>query len=151
MKIKDTNHVIAVVGTIRNLSREVLMINSPRNGWELPGGKVKGGEDLIHALEREIIEETGVKATIVKLVGIYSRIQAPPVVLFSFMGEYSSGELANVENSLAVEWVQAEEVIPRISNPAIRNAVEDLLVNNGKVVYRSYTIDPYRILNEYLI
>lgn len=121
------------------------MIESPRRGWEVPGGQVEEGEDLIRALEREILEETGVKAMIDTLVGVYSRLKPPFMVLFGFVGKYQSGDLVTSEESYAVEWVKPEQIIARISHPAIRDRVQDLLADNGKVIYRSYSIDPYRI------
>jgi len=82
MTTKAPRHIVAVFGLIRNSAGEVLMIDSPRRGWELPGGQVEEGENLIRALEREIEEESGVKAGIGTLVGVYSRLDPPFMVLF---------------------------------------------------------------------
>lgn len=47
--------------------------NEPFKGkWALPGGFIEYGERVEHAVLREVFEETGVKATIKELVGIYS-------------------------------------------------------------------------------
>ena len=144
-KTKVPKHSVAVFGLIRNSASEVLMILSPHRGWEIPGGQVEEGEDLIRALVREILEETGVKTEIGSLVGIYSRLKPPFMVLLGFVGEYHSGNLVTSGESHAVEWVKCGQVIARISHPVIRDRVQDLLTDNGKVIYRSYSTDPYRI------
>ena len=53
-------HIVAASGLIRNASGQVLMVESPKRGWEFPSGQVEEGESLIRALQRETIEETGV-------------------------------------------------------------------------------------------
>ena len=143
--MKHPRHIVAVFGLIRNTAGEILMIESPRRGWELPGGQVEEGEDLIQALAREIYEETGVTAVADRLAAVYSRLNPPFIVLFGFLGQYQSGDLVTSEESVAVEWVKPKQVIDRISHLAIRGRVQDLLADNKQVIYRSYSTDPYRI------
>jgi 8-oxo-dGTP diphosphatase len=138
-------HVVAVSALIRNAAGEILMIEHPRRGWEIPGGRVEEGEDLLVALEREILEETGAKAEIGRLAGVYSHLTPPSMLLLAFLAEYHSGELVTSEESVAVEWVKPEQVVPRISNPAIRDRVQDLLAFEGKTTYGCYYVNPYRI------
>ncbi len=38
---------------------KILMIQEDNGEWELPGGRIQKGEDLIDCLKREILEETG--------------------------------------------------------------------------------------------
>lgn len=145
MTVKHPKHVVGAFGLIQNAANEVLMIENPLRGWELPGGRVEEGEDLLKALEREVLEETGVTAEISRLGGIYSRTNPPYMVLMGFTGRYLSGELIPSEESLVVEWVAPQHVIARISHLAIRDRVQDLLADNERLVYRSYSTDPYRI------
>ena len=41
-------------------------------GWAPPSGSVEPGEDVISALHRELLEETGLTATVERAVGVYS-------------------------------------------------------------------------------
>ncbi len=51
----------------------VLLTRRADNGqWCLPGGMVDPGESVIEACEREMLEETGIRIQVVRLVGVYS-------------------------------------------------------------------------------
>ena len=49
----------------------VLLING-KNGWCLPGGKVRVGEEIIDALHREVKEEIGLDMLLVYPVSVFS-------------------------------------------------------------------------------
>src|SRR5262245_52897012 len=105
-------HIVAASALITNPEGKILLIKSPRRGWECPGGQVEEGETLIEALQREIREEAGVEATIGALVGVYSNIQPPTKVIFGFLGEWVSGDLTTSDESPETEWVNRSDVLP---------------------------------------
>ena len=52
---------------------KILLTRRSDNGrWCLPGGRTDPGESLTETCERELWEETGLRATVQRLVGIYS-------------------------------------------------------------------------------
>lgn len=56
---------------VRNRDRQGV----PKPFWALPGGGVEEGESLTDALEREMLEETGVKPQIGQLLFVYQFIR----------------------------------------------------------------------------
>lgn len=49
-------HFVSVAALVVNEKNEVLLINSPKRGWEYPGGMVEPHESLQEALIREVLE-----------------------------------------------------------------------------------------------
>ena len=141
-------HIVAVSALIRHSDGKILLIRSPRRGWEFPGGQVEEGENLIEALQREIQEEAGVTTSIGALVGVYSNIQAPTKLMFGFLGDYVCGELTTSDESLETEWVARDSVLQRILHPAIYDRMKDMLHFSGRVIYRVYTNKPYQVCEE---
>ena len=141
-------HIVAASGLISHSDGKILLIRSPRRGWEFPGGQVEEGENLIEALQREIQEEAGVTASIGSLVGIYSNIKSPTKLIFGFLGDYVSGELSTSTESLETEWIARDSVLQRVSNPVSYNLMKDMLDFSGCVIYRVYTNDPYQICEQ---
>jgi 8-oxo-dGTP diphosphatase len=143
-------HIVAVAGLVQDAEGRILMIRSPRRDWEFPGGQVELGEDLITALQREVWEETGITVTVGNLVGVYSNTQSH-IVMFDFLCHYVSGVPTPSAESLEVEWVEREEVLPRIIRPVIRDRMRDMLEFQGSVVYRAYSFDADKAYTEYTI
>jgi len=148
MKVVHPKHIVAVSGLISHPNGEVLLIRSPRRGWEFPGGQVEEGENLIEALQREIQEEAGVTTSVGALVGVYSNVKSPTKLMFGFLGDYVCGELRTSDESLETEWVARDSVLQRISNPAIYDRMKDMLDFSGRVIYRVYTNNPYQVCEQ---
>ena len=79
--MKYKNPKLTVDGVILR-EKEILLIkrfkNPFKNKWALPGGYVEYNEKVEDAILREIFEETGLKAEIEKLFGVYSESNRDP-------------------------------------------------------------------------
>jgi ADP-ribose pyrophosphatase YjhB (NUDIX family) len=86
-------------------SREVLLMQRRDNGhWGLPGGYVDPGESVVQAAVREVLEETGYRVEIGRLIGVYSD-PARQVVA------YADGEVVQAVN-LCFEGLALEAGAP---------------------------------------
>jgi 8-oxo-dGTP diphosphatase len=139
----SARYIVAVTGLITGPEDKVLMIRSPRRGWELPGGQVDEGESLFKALQRETLEESGVVIQTGALTGIYNNLRPPPKLTFGFLGSWISGELTMTVESNGTEWVARDQVLQRITQPILYDRIKDMLEFSGRVVYRVFTTDPY--------
>ncbi|MDD2234578.1 MAG: NUDIX domain-containing protein [Desulfitobacteriaceae bacterium] len=136
-------HIVAVTGFISNSAEKVLLKLDPNRGWELPGGKIELGEDLIEGLIREVKEETGAEISVGRLVGVYSNLSTNSVI-FSFTGNFLSGSLKTCSESLEVNWFTRNEVLGLITHPVIKVRISDALNFSEEVVYRSYHTTTHR-------
>ena len=146
----DPRHIVAVGGLVERAD-QVLLIRSPRRGWEFPGGQVEEGEDLISALQREVEEETGVKVAVKSLVGVYSNVAPPQKVMFGFLTEWVAGEPRTSAESIEAGWFDRDQALEMIEHPAIRDRTRDLIQFSGQVVYRVYSTRPYQVLEELFV
>ena len=71
-------HIVACGGIVENEKGEVLLVKHINGYWSFPGGQVEIGENLMEALQREIWEEAGAKAEVVKLLGVSSNTVSYP-------------------------------------------------------------------------
>jgi 8-oxo-dGTP diphosphatase len=143
-------HIVAVTALIRNANGEVLLVRTLERGWEPPGGQVEQGETLIDAAVREIKEEAGIDARISTLAAVYSNVQRCSVI-FAFLGDYISGDLATSEETVDVRWVRPESVLPMITHRPTFDRTYDLLNFDNRVVYRAYSADPYTVVDNRVI
>lgn len=92
--------------------------------WSFPGGHVHEGEPLRDAALRELAEETGVNARIVKILDTLEIKHRDPAggleahfILSVFLGEYLSGEAVANSDATAVKWVNDENVFELKTTP----------------------------------
>ena len=71
----EYTHFVSVAGLVYRENGDILLLNSPRRGWEYPGGMVEPGETFQQALIREIREETGAEVEITALIGLCKNVE----------------------------------------------------------------------------
>jgi len=123
---------VAVLAVTRRGERLLLVqrANPPDAGkWGFPGGRVERGETMIEAAQRELLEETGVRAQPVGVLTALDSIfpDAAGGVAFHFvliviLLDWQEGEGAPADDALAVAWFTLD-ALTRSSLPLSRDAI----------------------------
>lgn len=140
-------HILVVSCLIQDTQERLLLVRHHSRGWEMPQGRVEEGEGLIFALSREILEETGVTITHARLQAVWSKVSAPPAVIFGFSARYASGELTASTETPEVGWFSVDEALQRTHHPVNRERLTKLLHASGSVQFHSYQTGPFRVLS----
>ncbi|HTC20865.1 MAG TPA: NUDIX domain-containing protein [bacterium] len=133
----QTTPKIAVNAVVFNEKQEVLLAKRTDNGlWCIPGGHVDLGETLAQACLRELKEETGLEAQIVRLIGVYSDTKGSlhfaqgaewHTVRVSFLCRVTGGALTTSEETSEIQYFNVGRLPPLITDHAkrIKDALED--------------------------
>ena len=141
-------HFVSVAGLVVNDKDEILLIESPRRGWEYPGGLVEPGESLEDALIREIKEETGVDAEIAGFVGFCKNLKTDGVNI-DFICRYVGGELTESAESSAVRWVKREDALDLVTFPLTKKRLRQMLQGSDKIRSFAFRREPFVVVSEY--
>jgi 8-oxo-dGTP diphosphatase len=145
-------HVIAVTGLVRDTSGRVLLVRVAARGWEMPGGQVEEGEDLVAALRRETEEESGCEIKVERLIGVYSKLSPPAMVLHLFGCVRVGGEARAREEAVPeVGWFSEEHARGRVTHPPSAQRLSDALSPDRGIVFRSYRLHPYEAIGEQVL
>jgi len=150
-------HIVAVYGVIKNDKDEILLVKTfHRKTWEFPGGQVETGENLIDALKREAMEESGVEITVDKLYCVSSNTGThqgydgygivPTKVILGFACTYMGGELRTSDETFEVIWAHESKVSGLLTTQDMINKYNKYLSFDGKIEYLEYISRPEYIL-----
>ena len=102
---------------IQDADKRFLLSHRPDLGiWNLPGGTVEPGEAPWDAVVREVLEETGLRVVVQRLVGVYTKPRTDTIV-FSFHCTAVSGTLALSDEADQHRYFALED-IPANHSPA---------------------------------
>lgn len=95
--------------------------------WAIPGGSVEIGETLQQAVEREILEETGIKIRAGEPVFTFDAIERDGTgkvrfhyVIVDLTADYVSGNPKAGDDAVEARWVSAHEMKElRMSTPTV--------------------------------
>ena len=145
-------HIVAGAGVVVNDNDEILMVKTYNAGWVFPGGQVEVGENVIDAVKREIMEETGIEVEVGEVFCIssntgkypgYNGVKAVPTkAMLDFICKAKDGTpRPSDENSESV-FVSREKVLERIQAPNIIERYKAYLEYTGRPVYLEYVTKP---------
>jgi 8-oxo-dGTP diphosphatase len=104
---------VAGKAVIRKSGQILLIQRSLKSGfdpglWELPGGKINHGEDLVEALRREVQEEIGLVIEIGRPFKTWHFFKDPFWVTgVTFLCDYVSGNVRLSPEHAAHVWIEA--------------------------------------------
>ena len=109
--------------------------------WGLPGGKIRNGESPIHAVIRDVLEETGAEIEIIDLVGIYhltSNGSGPDlrdVLMHAFRARVASGDVAvNSPGRICRLCWHETAALPEPMTATTRAAIADAIAGRSGVL-----------------
>ena len=141
-------HTVAVGGFVTKGRDEVLLVRSPRRGWEFPGGVVESGESLPQALMREIREESGAVVRITGIVGVYTNIEKN-IVNIDFRCLYESGSLEVSDESLEVGWFPIGQAEKLITHPLYRHRFHNMTESGERFYCDAFRKEPFCVTEKY--
>ncbi len=145
-------HIVAAAGIVLNGKDEILMVKTYRGGWVFPGGQVEVGENIIDALKREIMEETGVEIEVGELFCVSSNTckypgyngvkEVPTKVMLDFICRAKGGEPRPSDENSESAYFPADEAEGLITSPAIVERFRAYTEYTGRPAYLEYVTKP---------
>ena len=141
-------HIIAGAGIVINDKEEVLMVKTHNQGWVFPGGQVEVGENVIDAVKREIMEETGIGVEVGEVFCIASNTgkypgyngvkEIPTKIMLDFICKAKGGVPRPSEENSESMYVPKDKVLDMIKAPAIIERYKAFLEYAGRPTYMEY-------------
>ena len=145
-------HILAAAGVVLNERQEVLMVKHNRSGWVFPGGQVEVGENVIDAVKREVMEETGVSIEVGELFCAASNTgkhpgyngvkEVPTKLMLDFICTYTGGTPRPSDENSESRFVPRERALEMITTPSFIERYKAYLEYTGRPVYMAYVTHP---------
>lgn len=99
-----------ITGIIIVKDNKVLMVKESKKECygklSFPAGHVEDGENIIEAAKRELLEETGYKASLTKVFPIINFSGKRPMIMIHFLGDNQKLiQKYNTDEILGIEWI----------------------------------------------
>lgn len=145
-------HIIAGAGIVINENDEVLMVKTHSAGWVFPGGQVEVGENVIDAVKREVMEETGVDIEVGEVFCVSSNTgkhpgyngvkEIPTKIMLDFICKAKGGVPRPSDENSESAYIPKDEVLNLIQTPAIIERYKAYLEYTGRPTYMAYVTRP---------
>ena len=145
-------HIIAAAGIVVNDNDEVLMVKTHRGGWVFPGGQVEIGENVIDAVRREVMEETGVEIEVGEVFCISSNTckypgyngvkEVPTKIMLDFICRAKGGTPRPSDENSESAFLSKDKAQELITAPAIIERYKAYLEYSGRPIYMEYVTKP---------
>ncbi|MBK8258967.1 MAG: NUDIX domain-containing protein [Polyangiaceae bacterium] len=125
--------VVGVGGVVFDEDRErVLLIKRgrpPRKGqWSIPGGKLAAGESLVHAVAREILEETGLVVRVGPLVEVVELMSENfHYVVLDYLCQWEGGEVKAGDDAADAAFIPLGDLPMMNLTDAVRRVIDKAL------------------------
>ncbi|MBQ6520474.1 MAG: NUDIX hydrolase [Anaerolineaceae bacterium] len=145
-------HIIAAAGIVINDNDEILMVKANRGGWVFPGGQVEVGENVIDAVKREVMEETGIDIEVGEVFCISSNTckhpgyngvkEVPTKIMLDFICRAKGGIPRPSDENSESAYFSREKAQELITAPAIVERFKAYLEYAGRPIYMEYVTRP---------
>ena len=145
-------HIIAAAGIVINEKDEVLMVKANHGGWVFPGGQVEVGENVIDAVKREVMEETGIEIEVGEVFCISSNTckypgyngvkEVPTKIMLDFLCRAKGGIPRPSDENAESAFVSRDKARELITAPAVAERFKAYLEYAGRPVYMEYVTKP---------
>ncbi len=118
-KFKKEHIVTSVVAVIIDNEDRVLLTKrsiAPFKGeWVMPGGKIDLGEPIVKALQREVMEEVGLKVEVEDIIDVFEHVTPGEenyhfIILYYLCRPLSSDIMNNHDEVAEARWVTQGEL-----------------------------------------
>ena len=145
-------HIIAAAGIVINEKDEVLMVKANHGGWVFPGGQVEVGENVIDAVKREVMEETGIEIEVGEVFCISSNTckypgyngvkEVPTKIMLDFLCRAKGGIPRPSDENAESAFFSRDKARELITAPAVAERFKAYLEYAGRPVYMEYVTKP---------
>lgn len=102
--------IVAVCSIIRKNNKILITQRSKDdvypNLWDLPGGQLNHGEDVVSGVKREIKEECALGVFVLSPIDVASKIfDGKHIILITYLSDYRCGEIKLSEEHQNFKWI----------------------------------------------
>tara|TARA_B110000438_G_scaffold180173_1_gene172193 strand:- start:13679 stop:14041 length:363 start_codon:yes stop_codon:yes gene_type:complete len=99
--------------------------------WSMPSGFINRFEKVENAVERELMEECGIKVKAEWISGVYSKKESP-IILLVWNLKLISGTPKPLDETLEVDFFKLDN-LPNLAFDHDKNIIEDWLKKSKKI------------------